>query len=61
VYGVRRAAGTAIVVVGLALLTGCGKDEPKRSALAENLAQLCDQARADTEALGLPADVGFRW
>ena len=28
----------------------CGKDEPKRSALAESLAQLCEQARADTEA-----------
>ena len=35
------------------------KDEPKRSALAESLAQLCEQARADTEALGLPAEKGF--
>ena len=50
-----------IVVVGLAVLVGgCGKDEPKRSALAESLAQLCEQARADTEALGLPGDKGFK-
>ena len=50
----------AVVVIGLAVLAaGCGKDEPKRSALAENLAQLCEQARADTEALGLPAEEGF--
>ncbi len=50
-----------MLVLGLAVLAaGCGgKDEPKRSALAEHLAQLCEQARADTEALGLPADVGF--
>jgi len=61
VYGVKRTTGTAIVVVGLALLAaGCGKDEPKRSALAENLAQLCEKARLDTEALGLPADEGIK-
>jgi hypothetical protein len=50
-----------MLTVGLAALSGgCGgKDAPKRSALAENLAQLCEQARADTEALGLPADKGF--
>ena len=50
-----------MVVVGLAgLAGGCGgKDEPQRSALAENLAQLCEQARADVEALGLPGEKGF--
>ena len=48
-----------VVVVVVALAAGCGDDKPKRSALAENLAQLCEQARADTEALGLPADKGF--
>ncbi len=42
------------------LAGGCGEDEPERSALAENLAQLCDKARADTEALGLPGDVGVK-
>jgi hypothetical protein len=50
----------ALVIVLAALAAGCGNDEAKRSALAENLAQLCDQARADTEALGLPADEGFK-
>jgi hypothetical protein len=56
-----RGVGIAAVVIGLAVLAGgCGgKDEPPRSALAEELAQLCDQARADTEALGLPGDKGF--
>jgi hypothetical protein len=49
------------LVVGVAVLAGgCGEDEPERSALAESLAQLCEQARADTEALGLPADEGFK-
>ncbi len=49
------------VVVGIAVFAGgCGEDEPERSALAESLAQLCEQARADTEALGLPADEGFK-
>jgi hypothetical protein len=42
------------------LAAGCGgKDEPKRSVLAEQLAALCEQARADTEALGLPGEMGF--
>jgi len=55
-----RTALIAPFLVGLALIVGgCGKDEPKRSALAENLAQLCEKARADTEALGLPGDKGF--
>jgi len=55
-----RSALIAPLVVGLALIVGgCGEDEPKRSALAESLAQLCEQARADTEALGLPGDKGF--
>ncbi len=56
-----RGLAIAVVVVGLAgLAGGCGgKDEPKRSALASDLAQLCDQARADVEALGLPSEKGF--
>ena len=49
-----------VLVLGVAAsAAGCGEDEPKRSALAEELAALCDQARADVEALGLPADKGF--
>ena len=56
-----RRVGIVVVSIGLAVLAGgCGgKDKPPRSALAEQLAQLCDKARADTEALGLPADKGF--
>jgi hypothetical protein len=51
----------AVVVISLAVfVAGCGgKDEPKRSPLAEQIAQLCDKARADTEALGLPGEKGF--
>ena len=60
VHGVRTAVGIVVVAICLAVLAGgCGEDEPKRSALAENLAQLCEQARADTEALGLPGEKGF--
>jgi hypothetical protein len=53
--------GVAILICSLAVLAaGCGgDDEAKRSVLAEQLAELCDQARADTEALGLPGDMGF--
>ena len=55
-----RRALIATLLVGLVLLVGgCGEDEPKRSPLAESLAQLCEQARADTEALGLPSEKGF--
>lgn len=61
-----RRRAIAVIIVGTALLAtillaaGCGgKTEPKRSALADRLAQLCEQARADTEALGLPGEKGF--
>ena len=56
-----RRVSIAIVLVGLALVVGgCGEDEPERSPLAESLASLCEEARADTEALGLPAEEGFK-
>jgi hypothetical protein len=56
-----RRASIAALLAGLAfVVAGCGEDEPERSPLAESLAQLCDAARADTEALGLPAEKGFR-
>lgn len=49
-------------LVAVALLAGmpaaCGGDEPERSAAAEQLAALCDEARADVEALGIPSEVG---
>ncbi len=55
-----RRASIAIVLVGIALVVGgCGEDEPERSPLAESLAALCEEARADTEALGLPSEKGF--
>lgn len=55
-----RRVSLAIVLVGLVLVAaGCGEDEPERSPLAESLAALCEEARADTEALGLPAEKGF--
>jgi hypothetical protein len=59
-----RMAVLLFACVLLALLAaGCGgKDEPAappRSALAAHLARLCNNARADTEALGLPGDKGF--
>ena len=51
-----------VLIVGIALfVSGCGgKDAPPRSVLAEQLAQFCDSARADVEALGLPAEMGFK-
>jgi hypothetical protein len=59
-----RIAAALLVCVSLGMLAaGCGgKDEPApppRSALAARIAQLCNKARADTEALGLPGDKGF--
>ncbi len=55
-----RGAVIATTLIGLALVAGgCSEDEPKRSPLAESLAALCEQARAETEALGLPGDKGF--
>ncbi len=58
-----RSAGVLIVLVA-ALAAGCGgggssDDEPERSALALKLAAVCDQARDDIEALGLPGEKGF--
>jgi hypothetical protein len=56
----RRSTFFAVVAVLVAvLLTGCGGDGDERSAAAEQAASLCDDARADIEALGLPADAGI--
>jgi hypothetical protein len=55
-------SGLAIVLSILAVLaTGCGgeqEDAVERSAFVERLATLCDQAREDVEALGLPSEAG---
>jgi hypothetical protein len=55
----RAALFLVAALVLFVSVAGCGDDEPKRSELAQQLAGLCEQARADTEALGLPSDVGF--
>ena len=51
------------VALALALplaVAGCGGDDvPERPALAAELATLCDEARQDIEALGLPSEVGI--
>jgi hypothetical protein len=58
---VRRAA-TAFLALALALAAaGCGggdEESVERSPAVERLAELCEEAREDVEALGLPADVG---
>lgn len=48
-----------IAVVAVLVGTGCGSDDPERSTVATRLAALCEQARLDVEALGLPAEQGF--
>jgi hypothetical protein len=53
-----RIAVAALIVLVLVAGVGCGEDKPARTPLQENLAALCDQARADVEALGSPADKG---
>ena len=55
----RAALALVALLLLLVVTAGCGEDEPKRSQLAEQLAALCDQARPDIEALGLPGDKGF--
>lgn len=55
----KAAVAVTLLVVALA---GCGANDdaeaPPRSALAEQLATLCDDARAEVEELGEPKDVG---
>jgi hypothetical protein len=50
-----------LLLVGLALaVAGCGgDDEPDRAAAVTELAALCEDARTDIEALGLPGEVGI--
>jgi hypothetical protein len=54
----RRSLLLLAALVAL-VLTGCGGDGDERSAAAEQAASLCDDARADIEALGLPAEAGI--
>jgi hypothetical protein len=49
----------AVVVLLVAALAGCGgADESTRPTLPERLAALCEDARTDIEALGLPSERG---
>ena len=50
-----------LLLLALALaVAGCGgDDEPDRPRVAAELAALCDEARQDVEALGLPAEAGI--
>ena len=48
----------ALLVVPALLAAGCGGDD-ERSAVADQVAALCDEARVDIEALGLPAEAGI--
>ena len=52
----RRIAFVLVVVLAV-LAAGCGRDD--RSDLAEQVAALCDEARLDIEALGLPSETGI--
>jgi hypothetical protein len=47
-----------LAVLPALAVAGCGGDE-ERSELAEQVAALCDQARVDIEALGLPSETGI--
>jgi hypothetical protein len=57
---VLRRSRIAFVLVALlaVLAAGCGGDDD-RSDVAEQVSALCDEARVDIEALGLPSEVGI--
>jgi hypothetical protein len=58
---VLRGSSTSLAVLALLValvVAGCGGGD-ERSAAAERAASLCDDARADIEALGLPAEAGI--
>ena len=46
-----------VVLLGV-VAAGCGGDD-ERSDVAEQVAALCDEARLDVEALGLPSETGI--
>jgi hypothetical protein len=53
----RRIASVFVVVLAV-LAAGCGGGDD-RSEVAEQVAALCDEARVDIEALGLPSETGI--
>jgi hypothetical protein len=55
-----RAAAILIALVAMLLASGCGGEERQaRSVAVEQLAALCEAARADIESLGLPSEIGI--
>jgi hypothetical protein len=57
---VRAVTVVTLAVLALALVAGCGGDDPPpaRSAFAERLAQLCEETRLAVEDLGEPREEG---
>lgn len=54
----RRSLLALLALVPALVLAGCGGDDD-RTDVAEQVATLCDQARVDIEALGLPSETGI--
>ncbi len=48
-----------LALVPALVLAGCGGDDDDRSVAAQQAAALCDEARVDIEALGLPSETGI--
>jgi hypothetical protein len=53
-----RGRSSLLPVVLVLLVAGCGGAD-ERSDVADRVAALCDEARTDIEALGLPAETGI--
>lgn len=54
----RPVALLAVVLAIAALAAGCGGGEDDRSEAVARIAALCEKARLDVEALGLPSEKG---
>ena len=55
---VRRSRNVLVVLLAV-LAAGCGGGGDDPSDVAERVAALCDEARLDIEALGLPSETGI--
>lgn len=54
----RLVALLVVMLVSCALLAGCGGGEDDRSEASARIGALCEKARLDVEALGLPSEKG---
>ena len=54
----RLIALLLVTLTSCGLLAGCGGGEDDRSAAAARIGALCEKARLDVEALGLPSEKG---